>query len=321
VSDQSETHSSNWGGDESPIVSICCTTYNHDAFIATALEGFLMQETDFPFEILIRDDCSTDNTAEIIREYFKKYPHIIKPIYEAENQFSKGVKPMPVLFKKAVGKYLALCEGDDYWTDSLKLQKQVEYLNSNEDVSIVHTEFDWLDVKTNHVTKNYYKSQNITFPMKYSKEVYFNDTFMRTMTVCFRRSDMEGYEDIRKNNWTLGDTPLYFYLSRKKNIGYLNFSTGVYRRREESVSASKDMNKQYIFWKGVMDVKFFFYDFLGFSDIKIKKKLLNQYYDGLMSNALFAKKYRLVFYSLCYKLINKRLYKRDLSVIYRFLFK
>ena len=85
-----------------------------------------MQKTDFPFEILVRDDCSTDDTAEIIKEYARKYPNIIKPIYEEENQYLKGQRPMPILYEKAVGKYIAMCEGDDYWGDPDKLQKQVE---------------------------------------------------------------------------------------------------------------------------------------------------------------------------------------------------
>ena len=84
-----------WKMDDKPLVSISCITYNHENYIAEAIESFLMQETDFPFEVLIHDDCSTDNTAAIIREYEKKYPNIIKPIYQEENQYSKGIKISP----------------------------------------------------------------------------------------------------------------------------------------------------------------------------------------------------------------------------------
>ena len=122
----------NWEGDiAKPLVSISCITYNHEDYIAEAIDSFLMQETDFPFEIVVRDDCSTDNTAEIIREYAKRYPHLIKPIYEKENQYSKGVRPTPVTFKKSVGEYIALCEGDDYWIDPGKLQIQVDLMREN----------------------------------------------------------------------------------------------------------------------------------------------------------------------------------------------
>jgi glycosyltransferase involved in cell wall biosynthesis len=108
-----------------PLVSICCITYNHENYIRDAIEGFLMQETDFPFEIVIHDDASTDATADIIREYERKYPDIIKPIYQTENQHSKGERATLFTFKAARGKYIALCEGDDYWVDPLKLQKQI----------------------------------------------------------------------------------------------------------------------------------------------------------------------------------------------------
>src|SRR5690606_3288059 len=108
-------------------------TFNHEKFICKCLEGFLMQNTTFSFEILILDDASTDGTAAVIREYELKYPDIIKPIYQRENQYSKGIRGMNVKFNfnRAQGKYIALCEGDDYWTDPSKLQKQIDFLEAN----------------------------------------------------------------------------------------------------------------------------------------------------------------------------------------------
>ena len=95
------------------------------------LDGFMMQQTNFAFEVLIHDDASTDGTTEIIKEYEAKYPEIIKPIYEEENQWVKGRRGSAVFnFPRAKGKYIAMCEGDDYWTDPLKLQKQVDFLES-----------------------------------------------------------------------------------------------------------------------------------------------------------------------------------------------
>jgi len=126
-----------WKGDpEKPIVSILCTAYNHERFIEDALEGFLIQETDFPFEILIHDDASIDKTADIIRQYEAKYPRLIKPIYQTENQYSKGNKPGKINRKRAKGPYIARCEGDDYWTDPNKLQIQVGFLEKNPDYVI-----------------------------------------------------------------------------------------------------------------------------------------------------------------------------------------
>lgn len=115
-----------------PLVSICCTTYNHEQFIAECMNGFLMQETTFPVEVLIHDDASTDNSAQIIREYEARYPALIKAIYQQENQWSKGIRPNPSYnFPRARGRFIAFCEGDDYWSSGAKLQRQVEILDEN----------------------------------------------------------------------------------------------------------------------------------------------------------------------------------------------
>ena len=122
-----------------PLVSIICPTYNHEKYITDAIESFLMQKVEFPIEIIIHDDASTDATADIIRSYEKKYPTIIKPIYQKENQYSKGKPPTYFIYKRAQGKYIASCEGDDYWTDPYKLKKQVEFLeNHPEYIAVTH---------------------------------------------------------------------------------------------------------------------------------------------------------------------------------------
>lgn len=125
---------------DAPIVSIICNTYNHEKYIAHALDGFLMQHTDFTFEILIHDDASTDSTADIIRNYAERYPNIIKPILQDKNQFGKGVNVTQTFqYPRAKGKYIAVCEGDDYWIDANKLQLQVNWLECHpDDIGCVH---------------------------------------------------------------------------------------------------------------------------------------------------------------------------------------
>lgn len=121
-------------------VSICCLVYNHKDYIRKALDSFLMQKTNFKFEILINDDCSTDGTTDIIREYEAKYPDIIKPLYHSENQFSKSYRQGNMMsitfnFPRVKGKYVAMCEGDDFWVDDTKLQKQFDIMEQNPELS------------------------------------------------------------------------------------------------------------------------------------------------------------------------------------------
>ena len=128
---------------DNPLVSICMITYNHEKYIKDALEGFLSQKTDFSYEVIVHDDASTDHTADILREYEQKYPNIIKPVYQTENQFSKlrlqGKAVIMSCLPLIKGKYVATCEGDDYWIDCYKLQKQVDFLEKNPDyVACVH---------------------------------------------------------------------------------------------------------------------------------------------------------------------------------------
>lgn len=114
-----------WRGDISkPVVSVLCNTYNHERYIEDALKGFLLQRTTFPFEVVVHDDASSDGTADLVRKYAARYPGIIKPVMQSENQYSKGRKPTLLSFPHAKGEYIALCEGDDFWVSERKLEMQ-----------------------------------------------------------------------------------------------------------------------------------------------------------------------------------------------------
>lgn len=123
---------------ERPKVSIRCLTYNHERFIEDTIKGFLIQKTDFPFEILIHDDASKDKTADILRRYEKSYPKVIKVVFQEENQYSRGINPIKFLHEITKGEYIAACEGDDFWTDPEKLIKQISYLDANPHVYICY---------------------------------------------------------------------------------------------------------------------------------------------------------------------------------------
>lgn len=135
---------------EQIMISVVCITYNHEPYIRSALDGFVMQKTSFAFEVLVHDDASTDNTAEIIREYEQKYPNLIKGIYEKENQYSQGHDFIGTeIMPRIKGDYIAFCEGDDYWTDPLKLQKQFDALQAHPEVDICAHNAAWVrDGKT-----------------------------------------------------------------------------------------------------------------------------------------------------------------------------
>ena len=146
-----------WQGDKKvPLVSVVCHAYNHASFIRDALNGFLMQQTRFPFEILINDDASTDGTAQIIQEYLQQYPRLIRATLQHDNQFSQGITPRNFTFPKVRGTYIALCEGDDYWISPTKLQEQVNAFSSG--ISLVfHDALAIADEKIRD--KSYYRPE------------------------------------------------------------------------------------------------------------------------------------------------------------------
>ncbi|HET8886992.1 MAG TPA: glycosyltransferase [Salinimicrobium sp.] len=216
----------NWKGNQ-PVVSICCITYNHESYIEEALNGFLMQETDFPFEIVIHDDASTDNTANIIKEYEKKYPDLFRPIYQTENQKSKYKSGMNPRFNypRAKGKYIALCEGDDYWTDPLKLQKQVDFLERHENCSMV---FTGCIVNKSNGEKRLIKYDGLK--TLDANEYVGENYFMATASLLFKKSILE----TPAKEWMMksfaGDFVLRYRALSKGKIGNIKDITVVYNK-------------------------------------------------------------------------------------------
>ncbi len=175
------------------MVSIKCITYNHEPYIRQCLEGFVMQKTNFRFEAVVHDDASTDGTADIIREYAEKYPDIIKPIYETENQYSKKDGSLGRIMDAAcTGKYIAMCEGDDYWTDPLKLQKQVDFLETHLECSMCSGGIRKIYEGKVVDTVLFKKGNKIGF--LYDINNYNNYAYSWTLTICYRR-------DILPENW------------------------------------------------------------------------------------------------------------------------
>lgn len=129
-------------------VSVLCSVYNHKKYIKRCLEGFINQRTNFKYDVWVHDDCSTDGSIDIIEKYADKYPDTIIPYYEDENQHNKGIAPIrKYVFPKTKGKYIAICEGDDYWCDASKLQKQYDFMEENLDCSMCCHNTVWHDLR------------------------------------------------------------------------------------------------------------------------------------------------------------------------------
>lgn len=249
----------NWNTDNSdnPLVSVQCITYNHEPYIAQTLDGFLMQKTTFPFEVIVHDDASTDRTADIVREYEKKFPKIIKPIYETENQYSKHDGSLDRIVNAALkGKYIALCEGDDYWIDENKLQIQVDFLERNLEYGMCYTNVRHFVQKTN-------KFSNVDFirQVKDFEDLLLNGNRIPTLTTVFRKTLFDNYVGEiypQDKGWLMGDYPLWLYFAHESKVKFLDRVTGIYRVLENSASHSNNVEKIVAFSKSTWEIRNFF---------------------------------------------------------------
>ena len=234
---------------DNPLVSICCITYNHAPYIRQCLDGFLMQKTNFKYEIVIHDDCSTDGTTEIIKEYAFKYPDIFVPLYEDENQYSKGVRGISAKFvyPKARGKYIALCEGDDYWIDENKLQIQVDFLERNPEYTMCfHNAIEHYE-DGSVPDKEFSQVEN----RDYSGIEFFKHWIVPTASVVIRKVVIENqfYNNLKNDpDLLFGDTPLFLTASKFGKVYGSSIVMAVYRRQENGASygISLERNRKHI---------------------------------------------------------------------------
>lgn len=238
------------------LVSICCTVYNHEKYIEDALKGFLMQETNFAFEIIISDDCSTDATSEIIKKYTKKYPNIIKPILLEENQYSKGALPIrDFILPNVSGTYIALCEGDDYWTDSKKLRLQIDFLEQNQNfIGCGHnTRF----LKNESLTEELFVDP-INHKESYPFEDFIDSAYMHTTSLVLRYNSeykteidkfLKKYSNVDRN-----DVYMLLVFSNFGPLKYFNEVMSVYRMNDGGIwSGAQDEDQLIMFLQGCVD--------------------------------------------------------------------
>lgn len=235
-----------------PLVSISCITFNHASYIRDALDSFLMQETDFPFEILIHDDCSTDGTDLIIKEYTEKYPGIIRPMYETENQYSQG-KPIGSLvwnIPRAKGKYIALCEGDDYWCDPKKLQKQVDFLEENPDYGLIYGKVKEFDTSSDTF------SGTKGGPYEDFGNLIIANT-IPTPTTLFRKDLIDLYiqEKWLSMGYLMCDYPIWLYICAHSKIKFIDQTYAVYRLISGSVSHPESIERWIKFQESYTKIK------------------------------------------------------------------
>lgn len=227
------------GSEKNILVSICCITFNHSKYIKECIEGFLSQNCDFEYEIIINDDCSTDGTVEILKEYANLYPERIRPIFHDENQWSKGIRKIldTFVYPKASGKYIALCEGDDYWTDPYKLQKQVDWLERHPNYSMCfHDELrlsgeTFLPYQPRYCNDRDASTEDI---------IEKGGLFIPTASIMYRSCFLPLPRVVVSQH--IGDYPLQIYLASVGKVRYMHAPMCVYRIGSNGSWSSRTQN-------------------------------------------------------------------------------
>ena len=227
------------------LVTIRCMAYNHEPYIRQCLDGFVMQKTNFRFEAIVHDDASTDGTAAIIREYAAKYPDIIKPIFQTENQYSKHDGAIKRAFDANTrGKYAAMCEGDDYWTDALKLQKQVDFMESHPECSLyLSNGYGYYEDTGKTVVLN-------SVPISKSRYLTMSETLREegglipTASMCMRQEMLYSEPE-----WCLkapvGDRPLRMWSAVNGKVYYDVTPMVTYRKNSSGSFTQRVTNREY----------------------------------------------------------------------------
>lgn len=320
---------------EIPSISVNMITYNHANYIDKAIESIVNQKTEFLFELIIGEDFSTDNTREIIYNYKKKYPKIIKIITSDTNvgMFENFLR----VERECQGKYIAYCEGDDYWIDPYKLQKQFYFLETHPECGLVHTDYNVLYDFSGFIDKNIHRNlKTDLFGSCFEKywNMVGNHLAIKTVTVLSRANYKQKYMKILQDGiskgWKLGDFQRFALISRYSDIGYLPESTSVYRARSTGSATShdgKNLNKSIEFTESILSAKRYLIDYLELDFDKFKSSLINDCKKIMLMSFRCRNKMKFIQYrdellnlsqeNIFEKLMNF-IVKSDFSVFYRF---
>ena len=257
------------------MVSIRCITYNHAPYIRQCLDGFVMQKTNFRFQAVVHDDASTDGTTDIVREYAEKYPDIIVPMYEEENRWSKhDGSLLTIMYPLLTGKYLAHCEGDDFWIDPNKLQKQVDFLENNPDYVLTYTDYNVVDNESKKIISNWPKR----FTGDCQKELIKNGNFICTPTALYRRVFDDEWPQYLFNlpvKPRMSDYVHWLYLSQFGKFKFLDEVMAAYRKLNTSASHFEDYSNTKRFNDNAKQIRLFFNKQLG---NRVSEYLINRNY-------------------------------------------
>lgn len=289
-----------------PMISVVMLTYGHENYIAEAIEGVLMQECDFEVELIIANDCSPDKTEEIVKNIIATHPkgHIIK-YFRHEKNIGMNQNGLFAV-QQCKGKYIAICEGDDYWIDPLKLQKQVDFLEANKGHSIVFTAAEVISENEKEIGINVDNWED----RDYSGEEVFKNWIIPTASVVFKNDfNSEILGRLINPNYIVGDSIIFLSLAEKGKIRCLNEKMVVYRKHDGGATANTNIAKQILWLKHLKELSS---DFSGRYKIDCSERIFS------LSLELFKKKYfKKPFYYLTYSIYkNPRIIKNYLS--YRF---
>ncbi len=284
-----------WAEGTTPLVATSTLTYNHEPFIRDCLDGILMQKTTFPVRIVVFEDFSTDATREIVKEYEAKYPNLFVTVLTTHNTYGKPERSealKPYFEARAVAKYIALCEGDDYWTDPLKLQKQVEFLENNPSFSLVWSDVDRRQQSTGVTTSNMLSK----VPIKNTKEDFLiYGWYVATCTWMFKKEVLiKSHLYPYRETYSVGDLRLLLIAADQGEIAQIpkGTSSAVYRILDTSASHFRSFRKIFRYQKGVLQIQLDFARHFKMP-ITVKIRILYRYIRKLIRRCIVEILFRL----------------------------
>ena len=280
-------------------VSVYCLVYNHEKYLEKCLEGFVSQETNFDYEVVVHDDASTDNSVNIIKKYASMYPDIIKPIYQKENQYSKSIPIIETyIFPILDGEYIAVCEGDDYWSDSQKLQIQVDFLEKNIDYAACVHNTESRNVITGE-TKLMYDS-GCDKDLSIADVLKGGNCCFHISSILYRRQFAFNRPEFFDQAKEFGDYPLAIYLASQGKVRFINRVMSVYRIQTESSWTKKMFLNPDLHLRHCESV---------INMLKSVDKYLNYEYRDLINRIILETKYLMLTIRADYKMMKSMPYR------------